>query len=271
VEPTRPRPPTRLNWLRAVKTALARLRGWPQPVEVRVDPASRAIHLGSEALDETAQWEVPTTGTVYGVALNYRDTLSALGMAVNQPPYKAPPRAPVLYLKPRNTWSAHGTDVRLTSDVAQVALGPALGVVIGRTASRVRCADAYGVIAGYTVVNDLHIPHDSYYRPAIRQQCRDGYCPIGPVIVPRHSVAQPAMLTVRAYVNGVLELTASLQDLVRPVDVLIQDVTEFMTLAEGDVLMVGLPAGLPRARAGDRIAIEVPGVGRLENRLVAAP
>ena len=253
-----------------MKRPLARLSGYPAPIEVTTDAAG-VLRLGSRTLDPAVGWQVPTTGTVYGVALNFRSALAALGDAVHAAPYKTPPRAPVLYIKPCNTWAAHGAAVLLDPDGVELAVGPTLGLVIGRTATRVSHAEARDVIAGYTVVNDLAVPHDSYYRPAIRQQCRDGFCPIGPVIVPRDRIADPDGLTLRAYVNDTLQLAASLHDLVRPIGVLLSDVTEFMTLVEGDVLMVGLPAALPRARVGDRIAVAIDGIGRLENRLESAP
>jgi 5-oxopent-3-ene-1,2,5-tricarboxylate decarboxylase/2-hydroxyhepta-2,4-diene-1,7-dioate isomerase len=61
---------------------------------------------------------------------------------------------------------------------------------------------------------------------------------------------------------------SSTEGLVRPVAQLLADVTEFMTLHAGDVLMVGVAAGAPRAVAGQTVAITIEGVGRLENRLV---
>ena len=246
---------------------LARLRGRPQPLEVEVDPRTYGVSLDGLALSVEDPWDVPTTGTVYGVALNYRQSLERLGAAMYSPPYKAPPKAPVLYIKPRNTLIGHGATVDLMPDVAEVALGPTLGIVIGCTATRVAFDDALAVVAGYTVVNDLALPHDSFYRPAIRAQCRDGFCPIGPAIIPSIAIAAPDRLKVRAFINGKLSLEAQLSDLVRPVARLLSDVTEFMTLNEGDVLLAGLPCDLPVARAGDLIAVEVDHVGRLENRL----
>lgn len=254
-----------------MKMPIARLRDRPQPIEVCVDPQTFTVRTGATVLNSSAGWEVPTTGTVYGVALNFHGALDALGEAINAPPYKAPPKAPILYIKPRNTWIAHGAAIVVPADVAEVALGPTLGIVIGRAATRLSAATAMDFVAGYTVVNDLHVPHDSYYRPAIRHQCRDGFCPIGPTIVPRSTIANPDVLGVRAYVNGELRLSASLAELIRPVSVLLQDITQFMTLVEGDVLLAGLPAGLPHARAGDTIAVEVDRIGRLENALTAEP
>jgi len=211
-----------------------------------------------------------TTNAVYGTALNFRSALAALGEAVNAPPYLAPPRAPILYLKPRNTWLGHGMPVVLPAGHEAVAMGPTLGVLIGEPATRVNAAAALGHVAGYTIVNDLALPHSSYFRPAIQQQCRDGFCPIGPWVIEPAAVADPGALAIRAYLNDRLCLSCSTAELIRPLPQLIADISEFMTLRCGDLLLVGLPANLPLARAGDRMAIEIDGLGRLENPLLDA-
>ncbi len=208
---------------------------------------------------------MPGYGTVYGCLLNYRSALAALGDAVNAAPYQAPPKAPVLYIKPDNTLNAPGAAIVLPRGVAAVEIGPALGLVIGRTACRVSEADALGYLAGYAVINDVTLPHASVYRPAIAQRCRDGFCPIGPVV---SAAVDPDALTVRALVNGRAGLEASTTDLIRPAARLLAEVTAFMTLEPGDVLHVGVPHGAPLARAGDRVAIEIAGIGRLENHIV---
>jgi 5-oxopent-3-ene-1,2,5-tricarboxylate decarboxylase/2-hydroxyhepta-2,4-diene-1,7-dioate isomerase len=210
------------------------------------------------------------TRAVYGTALNFRGALAALGEAVNAPPYQAPPRAPILYLKPRNTWLGHGMPVVLPAGHEAVAMGPTLGVLIGAPATRVSAAAAPVHVAGYTIVNDLALPHSSYFRPAIQQQCRDGFCPIGPWIVEPAAVADPGALAIRAYLNDRLCLSCSTAELIRPLPQLIAEISDFMTLRRGDLLLVGLPANLPLARAGDRMAIEIDGLGRLENPLLAA-
>ena len=78
------------------------------------------------------------SGVVYGCLLNHRPALAALGDAVNHPPYKAPPQAPVLYLKPRNSLTAGGQTVAVPADVPALQVGAALGLVVGRSACRVR-------------------------------------------------------------------------------------------------------------------------------------
>jgi 5-oxopent-3-ene-1,2,5-tricarboxylate decarboxylase / 2-hydroxyhepta-2,4-diene-1,7-dioate isomerase len=70
-------------------------------------------------------------------------------------------------------------------------------------------------------------------------------------------------------VNGKLALENNTANLIRPISQLIADISAFMTLAAGDVLLVGLPENLPLARVGDRVAVEIDGIGRLENPLVA--
>jgi 5-oxopent-3-ene-1,2,5-tricarboxylate decarboxylase/2-hydroxyhepta-2,4-diene-1,7-dioate isomerase len=118
-------------------------------------------------------------------------------------------------------------------------------------------------------VNDVSVPHGSFYRPSIRFKCRDGFCPIGTAVVDRARVSNPDALRVRVFVEGVLRQENTTANLIRPTARLIADVTEFMTLAEGDMLLTGVPENAPLARAGQRVAIEIEGVGRLENPLVA--
>ncbi len=208
---------------------------------------------------------MPGYGTVYGCLLNYRSALAALGDQVDAAPYLAPPRAPVLYIKPANTLNAPGAPIMLPSGVDAVEIGPALGLVIGRTACRVTEAEALDHLAGYALINDVTLPHASVYRPAVAQRCRDGFCPIGPVIA---GAIDPDRLTLRALVNDVVGVEATTAELIRPAARLLAEVTAFMTLEPGDVLHVGVPHGAPLARAGDRVAIEIPGLSRLENHVV---
>lgn len=211
----------------------------------------------------------PTRGTVYGTLLNHRDALAALGDQVNAAPYRAPPRAPILYIKPRNTVIGHRVPVLVPADAAELEMGATLGIVIGRTASHVAEAEALDFVAGYTVVNDISVPHASVYRPSMRFKCRDGFCPMGPAIVARALAPDPDAVGIAIAIDGRTVQHISTAGLVRPAARLLADATEFMTLLPGDVLTVGVAAGAPRARAGQTVTITIHGVGRLENTLVA--
>jgi len=241
-----------------------------QPDRIEVDLAGGTVRIqGGCAAVADVDWDVPTRGVVFGTLLNFRGALAALGGAVDAPPYGGAPRAPVLYIKPANTWAAFGAQIALPSTVAAVEIGAALGIVIGATAKRVAEREALDCVAGYTVVNDVCEPHSSLHRPAIRQRCRDGFCPIGPWVIARQEVALPDSLKLRVLVNGELAAESSTANLIRPVARLIADVSEFMTLAPGDVLLAGVAENSPRARAGDRVRIEIENVGALENALSA--
>lgn len=206
--------------------------------------------------------------TVVGAFLNFKGAWAAMEPAMHREPHNKPPVHPVLYLKPANTWRGPGDAIVLPPDVEAIEVGATLGVVIGRAAARVAVDDALSHVAGFAVVNDVTVPHASALRPPIRQKCRDSFCPIGPV-VPAAAVGNADDLAIRAYVNGELRLENSTANLVRSVPQLIAEISEFMSLFPGDVLLVGLPENLPRARAGDQVCVEIERVGRLENPVQA--
>lgn len=189
---------------------------------------------------------------------------------MERPPYNGAPKAPVLYIKPRNTLAANGDDVRVPADVDELEVGGSLGVVIGTPACNVSTDHALSVIGGYVIVNDVSVPHAEFYRPSIRHKARDGFCPIGSRVVPASALADPDQVTVRVRIEGELRSEFSTSALVRPIARLISDITEFMTLMPGDVLIVGVASPAPRVKAGETVRIEIDGMGALENRFVAA-
>jgi 5-oxopent-3-ene-1,2,5-tricarboxylate decarboxylase/2-hydroxyhepta-2,4-diene-1,7-dioate isomerase len=209
------------------------------------------------------------SGAVFGALLNDATQWEALGPAVHEAPYKAPPKAPVLHVMPRNTLAGDGADVTVPRGVAALEVGATLGIVIGRTACRLTREAALGHVAGYTIVNDVSVPVASHYRPAARFKARDGFCPIGPCVVPAGQVADPDALAVRVYVDAACVWAGSTGARMRGVAQLLVDVSEFMTLHPGDVLTLGTQGSAPRAHAGQSVAIVVDGLGRLTNRFVA--
>src|SRR5690606_19629290 len=172
-----------------------------------------------------------------------------------------------LYVKPRNTLAGDGDAVEVPDAAAALQAGASLGLVIGRTACRVAESEALSCLAGYVVVADFSIPHESFYRPAVRFKALDGSCPIGPAVVPAASIADPDALPLRVLIDGVLAQSASTGGMRRGAARLLADVTEFMTLHPGDLLMLGVPHGAPLAKAGQTVTVEIDGVGRLENVL----
>lgn len=188
-------------------------------------------------------------GTVYGTLLNFRREHALWAPRMHEAPYKAPPKAPVLYIKTANTFSPSGRPIALPAGVAEVDVSPALGLVTGEG----------GTVAGCVLFNDVAIPHDSYYRPPVKYRCVDGFLGVGPQLRPLTGLSALAGWQLTIKVNGVLRQTVALADLVRDAATLWADVNAFQSMRAGDVLMLGtdcLPDGTrPRARAGDTVEV----------------
>lgn len=214
-----------------------------------------------------APWRL--SGTVLGPLLNDAAALALLGEAVHRPPYNAPPRAPVLYFKPHNTLAASGAAVEVPATAGEFELLASLAMVIGRSACRVRAADAHEHIAGWLPVLDLTVPHASLYRPAAPCKARDRSCVLGPQPLSRAALPDPASAVLDVTLDGAPAHTVRFADLVRSAARLLEDVSEFMTLHPGDLLMLGSTAGAPRARAGQRISVQGAGFAPLHATLVA--
>jgi 5-oxopent-3-ene-1,2,5-tricarboxylate decarboxylase/2-hydroxyhepta-2,4-diene-1,7-dioate isomerase len=208
----------------------------------------------------TAPAFIPT-GTVYGTLLNFKAELAAMQPQMHEPPYKAPPQAPVLYVKPANTWSANGANISVPARVSEVEIGATVAMVVGKKQVQ------------FVMMNDLSIPHSSFFRPPVKFKCLDGFLGIGSQTV---ETDQPQDFKLEVRVNGKLVQSLDFSQLVRSADQLLADVSEFMTLHNGDVLMLGcdcLSNGKrPVAKVGDVITISAPShpaLGSLSNTLVA--
>jgi 5-oxopent-3-ene-1,2,5-tricarboxylate decarboxylase/2-hydroxyhepta-2,4-diene-1,7-dioate isomerase len=197
------------------------------------------------------------SGTVVGTLLNHAPVLLAMGDAARELPYKAPPQRPVLYVKPRNTFLQHGAVVEMPSGESHLEIGFSIGMVIGQSACHVSKDQAMEHIAGYLAVADICIPHASVYRPSVRQRAQDGFCPLGPVVSPRDEVADPDQLAYSISANGQVVHQGITGDWVRPAAQLLADVSEFMTLSVGDVLLLGTTAGAPRLSAGTQVQVQL--------------
>lgn len=198
-------------------------------------------------------------GTVYGTLMNFRGELDALGAAMNEAPYKASPQAPVLYIKPANTFSAHGAAITLPRGVDAVAVGASVAMVM-KSAHEV---------AGYVLVNDLTVPHGSFFRPPVKFNAIDGFLGIGERVRARNEAGDPAVFKLQVLINGELKQTVRFSELVRPAERLLAEVAGFIEFQPGDLLLLGCDTGRPLARAGDRIDITMPALGTLTNTLVA--
>lgn len=195
---------------------------------------------------------------IYGVILNDAASLQKIG-SLDEAPYKGAPQAPVLYIKPANTRVAGGVAVKLPDGASSVEVAATVGLVMGRAAARLNPINALEVVGGVVLAGDLSLPHASYYRPAIREKCFDGSLPMSEI----QPLVDLAKLVLRTEIDGKLVEERSLADLIRDPARLLSDVTEFMTLNQGDVLLVGVSYMAPQAKAGSQVKISADGLGSL--------
>lgn len=210
-------------------------------------------------------------GTVYGVLLNSNEEWTAWKPQMNEPPYKGAPQSPVLYVKTANTWSVCGSAIGVPSRSPQAEVGACLGMVIGSNAHSINAAQAISHVAGYVLLNDLSLPHASFYRPPVKYKNLDGFLGIGPRLATPAETGDPSEVKIEVRIDGQLRQTFAGSQMRRSAAQLLADVSEFMTLRRGDVLLLGLGANRPLANAGQRIDIRARGIaalGTLTNTLV---
>ena len=210
------------------------------------------------------------TGTVYGCLLNFRAELAQLDALMTQPPYKAAPMAPVLYVKTANTWSANGDDIPVDAQYPEIEVGASIAMVMGPQHAPGYQARGLDRVASYVLVNDLSVPHASFFRPPVKFKCQDGFLGIGSHELVADTAGKPSDFTLEVRINGALRHSVVFSDLVRDAARLVDDVSDFMGLRAGDLLLLGCAPGRPLARVGDQIDIHapaLPALGTLRNRL----
>ncbi|MCB4358744.1 fumarylacetoacetate hydrolase family protein [Quatrionicoccus australiensis] len=205
------------------------------------------------------------SGTVYGVILNDAASVQKIG-SLEEAPYKGAPKAPALYIKPANTRAACGAAIDLPGDAKTVEVAATIGLVMGRAAGRLTAENALDAVAGIVLAADLSLPHASYYRPAIREKCFDGSLPLSSV----KPLVDLSNLVLNTEIDGKVVDTRSLAGLIRQPAQLLADVTEFMSLRQGDVLLVGVSYQAPQAAAGSKITLSADGVGSLSFTIAGA-
>jgi 2-keto-4-pentenoate hydratase/2-oxohepta-3-ene-1,7-dioic acid hydratase in catechol pathway len=173
------------------------------------------------------------------------------------------PEEPLVFLKPSTSVIGPGDTIPLPSISRRVDYEGELAVVIGRLARSVRAEEAFRYILGYTCANDVTL-RDLQKRDGqwTRAKGFDGSCPLGPWI---ETDLDPNDAPIETRVNGDVRQSATTAELVFGVATVIEYVTTFMTLLPGDVMLTGTPEGVGKLEPGDRVEVEVDGVGVLAN------
>jgi 2-keto-4-pentenoate hydratase/2-oxohepta-3-ene-1,7-dioic acid hydratase in catechol pathway len=181
------------------------------------------------------------------------------------------PDEPSYFLKPPTTLARHGDEIVRPRGCRYLNYEGEVAVVVGRRMKRVREEDALEFVAGYAPANDFGV-HDFRHADRgsmLRVKGQDGFCPIGPQLAGPDEV-DPAVLTLRTYVNGEVVQEGTTADLLWPIAHMLADLSRLITLEPGDILLSGTPANSRPVEPGDTVEVEVDGIGRLSNRIVEA-
>ena len=175
------------------------------------------------------------------------------------------PEVPMIFLKPPSAIIGPGSTIILPPQSTQVEYESELGVVISRRGRWIKQEDVKNHILGYTIVNDV-TARDLQRRDGQWSRAKgfDTFCPVGPWI---ETDLDPADILITCRVNGEIRQLSSTREMVFSVKQLIVYISSVMTLEPGDLILTGTPAGVGRLADGDKVEIEIEGIGILRNQV----
>lgn len=194
---------------------------------------------------------------IVAIGLNYIDHAKEFNAA--------PPREPLIFLKPASAVIGHGGLIYYPTQSARVDYEAELAVVIKKRARNVSCIDAAEHIFGYTCLNDVTARDlqktDGQWT---RSKSFDTFCPIGPYVVTDIDVSS---LKIESFLNGCVKQSSNTSKMIFDCERLVEFVSGIMTLEAGDVIATGTPGGIGPMKAGDEVEVRIENIGSLVNKV----
>jgi 2-keto-4-pentenoate hydratase/2-oxohepta-3-ene-1,7-dioic acid hydratase in catechol pathway len=194
---------------------------------------------------------------IIAVGKNYANHAAEMGTSV--------PEEPLLFLKPPTTVIAISQPIYYPIQSHRVDYEGELALVIGERTRNITPEQARSKIWGYTIANDV-TARDLQRKDGqwTRAKGFDSFCPLGPWIV--RELSPGAIL--QTFLNNNIKQSASISEMVFAPENLVSYISQIMTLTPGDVILTGTPEGIGEMQVGDRVRIEIEGIGYLENHVV---
>ncbi len=209
-------------------------------------------------------------GKVVALHLNYPSRIEQRGRN---------PKFPGYFLKATSSIATTGSTIERPAGTELLAFEGEIALVIGKDARHVSPEDGWSYVSGITAANDwgLYDLRHADKGSNVKNKSGDNYTPLGPAVIDAAGI-DPAQLRVRTWVNGKVVQDDTTEDLVFPFGQLVADLSQMMTLEEGDVILTGTPAGSSVAKPGDVVEVEVdapqaqgaPSTGRLVSNVAEA-
>jgi 2-keto-4-pentenoate hydratase/2-oxohepta-3-ene-1,7-dioic acid hydratase in catechol pathway len=272
-------------------TVLGVLNDWPKANRA-IAQAAKRIAAGKSRVKGTPVARVKLhapvlyPGAIFCAGANYRDHAEEMARVAGMPLEKDQRElglSPWHFIKTsRASVVGPGVKVKLPAYSQMVDWEVELGAVIGRPAKSVTVERALDYVAGYTIGNDLsardagrrpHLPDASPFKTDwLSQKCFDGSCPLGPWITPASEIPDPQALAMKLWVNDELMQDSNTGRMIFSTAEQIAQLSTRVTLAPGDVILTGTPAGVGMARRrflkpGETVRLWIEGIGELRNTL----
>lgn len=212
---------------------------------------------------------VDPAASFFAVGANYRDHAAEAGISV--------PTQPAVFTKTVGALVGALDPIILPPISKEMDYEGELAVIIGRKAYRVNATEAMDHVGGYSVVNDV-TARDLQWMQLGKNRIVDWLSskglerstPLGPGIVSVKQVPDPKALTIKTSLNGEVMQNGSTVDMVFDISALIEFISARVALNVGDVIATGTPVGVGGFRKiflknGDRLVVEIEGVGKIEN------
>lgn len=206
---------------------------------------------------------------IIAIGQNYLDHALEQGAAL--------PESPMVFMKLPNSLNAHNANVVLPGHSVDVDYESELAVIIGKRAKKVSEEDAMNYVFGYAPLNDVS-GRDLQFgdKQWIRGKGQDGFCPVGPFITTKDEIADINNLKIEGRLNGQTMQSSNTSKLIFKIPILINFITEGITLEPGDIIATGTPEGVgifrnPKVvlKNDDIYEVEIEGLGLLRNKFVS--
>ncbi|MGO7321683.1 fumarylacetoacetate hydrolase family protein [Rhizobium ruizarguesonis] len=204
------------------------------------------------------------------VARNYAEHAKEAGLEISP--------IPIIFARFANTFVADGGPVIVPSVSTHLDWEGELAIIIGKNTNgrRLKKEEAMDYVFGYSIFNDVTV-RDYQFRVTQYTAGKNFRAsgPFGPVIVTADEIADPHKLDIRTTLNGEVMQFANTETMIYDIPTILEHISDFIDLEAGDVIPTGTPAGVGFKRKppiflkhGDRITVEIPGIGTLSNPVI---
>jgi 2-keto-4-pentenoate hydratase/2-oxohepta-3-ene-1,7-dioic acid hydratase in catechol pathway len=208
---------------------------------------------------------IPNPSKIICLAFNYKDHAREQNLI--------PPDEPAIVIKPKTALNGANSAIVCPSFVSKLDYEIELALIVGKDCKNITEQDAKGAIFGYMILNDASARDiQAKDKQFTRAKGFDTFAPCGPWITTADEIPDPQNLKMLTKVNGIVRQNSSTANMFLKIPTIVSMLSRVMTLEKGDIISTGTPAGVmlnkPDAvylKDGDRIEMEIEGLGKLEN------